>query len=63
MSTALTSRGQVTIPKQIRDALGLALIEVPRPALFLAGKAFVRYCRQGGSKDNALAATVTTLPI
>ena len=35
--------------------LGLALIEVPRPALFLAGKAFVRYRRQGGRKNNVLA--------
>ena len=36
------------------DNLGLALIEVPRPALFLAGKAFVRYRRQGGTKSNVL---------
>lgn len=36
------------------DGLGLALIEIPRPALFLAGKAFVRYRRQGGSKSNVL---------
>ena len=35
--------------------MGLALIEVPRPALFLAGKAFVRYRRQGGRKNNVLA--------
>jgi hypothetical protein len=35
--------------------LGLALIELPRPALFLAGKAFVRYRRQGGAKGNVLA--------
>ena len=35
--------------------LGLALIEVPRPALFLAGKAFVRYRRLGGRKNNVLA--------
>jgi len=35
--------------------LGLALIEVPRPALFLAGKAFARYRRQGGQKNNVLA--------
>jgi len=35
--------------------MGLALIEVPRPALFLAGKAFVRYRRQGGQKNNVLA--------
>lgn len=32
------------------DKLGLALIELPRSALFLAGKAFVRYRRQGGDK-------------
>jgi len=34
--------------------LGLAMIEMPRPALFLAGKAFVRYRRQGGTKSNVL---------
>ncbi len=34
--------------------LGLAIIEIPRPALFLAGKAFVRYRRQGGKKSNVL---------
>jgi predicted nucleic acid-binding protein len=37
------------------DALGLVMIELPRPALFLAGKAFVRYRRQGGKKSNVLA--------
>ena len=35
--------------------LDLALMELPRPALFLAGKAFVRYRRQGGKKINVLA--------
>jgi predicted nucleic acid-binding protein len=40
---------------QAVDNLGLASIEVPRPALFLAGKAFVRYRRQGGQKNNVLA--------
>lgn len=34
--------------------LGLAMIEIPKPALFLAGKAFVRYRRQGGTKTNVL---------
>lgn len=34
--------------------LGLTVIEIPRPALFLAGKAFVRYRRQGGIKSNVL---------
>ena len=37
------------------EELGLAMVEVPRPALFLAGKAFVRYRRQGGRKNNVLA--------
>jgi len=36
------------------EELGLVLIEIPRPALFLAGKAFVRYRRQGGTKSNVL---------
>lgn len=39
---------------QTLDGLGLAMIEMPRPALFLAGKAFVRYRRQGGTKTNVL---------
>lgn len=52
------------------DDLGLVVIEIPRPALFLAGKAFVRYRRQGGKKHNVLAdffigahAAVSRLPL
>ena len=107
MATTLTSRGQVTIPRPIRNALNLApgsavefaitpiissglsltfstvealdrsvdhrgpaVIEIPRPPLFLAGKALVRYRRQGGMKQNVLAdffigadATVAGYPI
>lgn len=37
------------------DDLGLTMIEIPRPALFLAGKAFVRYRRRGGKKQHVLA--------
>ncbi|MGH8403776.1 MAG: type II toxin-antitoxin system VapC family toxin [Gammaproteobacteria bacterium] len=37
------------------DGMGLILNEMPRPALFLAGKAFVRYRREGGRKNNVLA--------
>lgn len=33
----------------------LRQLEIPRPALFLAGKAFVRYRQQGGTKSNVLA--------
>ncbi|WP_313953487.1 type II toxin-antitoxin system VapC family toxin [Accumulibacter sp.] len=57
------------LDKAIED-LGLALIEIPCPALFLAGKAFIRYRRQGGTKDNVLAdffigahAAVSRLPL
>ena len=39
---------------QTLDDLGLTMIEMPRAALFLAGKAFVRYRRQGGIKSNVL---------
>lgn len=39
---------------QALDDLGLTMVELPRPALFIAGKAFVRYRRQGGTKDNVL---------
>lgn len=35
-------------------SMGLAMIEMPRAALFLAGKAFIRYRRQGGTKSNVL---------
>ncbi|WP_422777160.1 type II toxin-antitoxin system VapC family toxin [Pseudomonas mediterranea] len=35
--------------------LGLLMLEIPRPALFLAGKAFVRYRKVGGGKNNVLA--------
>lgn len=37
------------------DGLDLDLLEISRPALFLAGKAFVRYRRQGGTRGNVLA--------
>lgn len=37
------------------DGMGLILNEMPRPALFLAGKAFIRYRREGGKKNNVLA--------
>lgn len=35
--------------------LGLLMLEIPRPALFLAGKAVVRYRKVGGGKNNVLA--------
>ena len=48
----------------------LPVVEVPKPALFLAGKAFVQYRRRGGQKSNVLAdffigahAAVAQLPV
>lgn len=40
---------------QVIEQLELTLLEVPRPALFLAGKAVVQYRKSGGSKSNVLA--------
>lgn len=34
------------------ENLGMAVLELPRPALFLAGKAFVRYRRQRSFSDS-----------
>lgn len=36
------------------EGMGLTLRELPRPALFLAGRAFVKYRRTGGTKANVL---------
>jgi predicted nucleic acid-binding protein len=35
--------------------MALRMQELPRPALFLAGRAFAEYRREGGSKTNVLA--------
>jgi len=35
--------------------LQIPVVEIPKPALFLASKAFVPYRRQGGTKSNVLA--------
>jgi predicted nucleic acid-binding protein len=35
--------------------LGLVFLELPRAALFLAGRAFLQYKRAGGAKHNVLA--------
>ena len=36
-------------------AAGIVLLQIPRSALFLAGKAFQRYRRAGGAKTGVLA--------
>ena len=37
------------------DHLRLTVADVPRPALFLAGQAFLRYRRAGGRKSDVLS--------
>jgi predicted nucleic acid-binding protein len=37
------------------EELELEMLEIPRPALFLAGKAFLTYRRAGGRRTNVLA--------
>ena len=37
------------------DGMGLSLEDLPRPALFLAGRAFLNYRRKGGAKANVLS--------
>ena len=36
------------------DQMGLGFRELPRPALFLAARAFVKYRREGGTRTNVL---------
>ena len=37
------------------EGMGLIVQELPRSALFLAGRAFLKYRREGGHKSNVLA--------
>ena len=39
---------------RVMTTLGLQLREIPRPALYLAGKAYLRYRRRGGQKAGML---------
>ena len=52
------------------SSMELDLLDIPKPALFLAGKAFVQYRRGGGARTNVLAdffigahAAVSGLPV
>lgn len=40
--------------EEVLVTTGIDLLEIPRPALFLAGKAFRAYRRKGGSKTGVL---------
>ena len=55
---------------RVVDGLELRSLEIPRPALFLAGKAFAQYRRSSGTKSNVLGdffigahAAVSRLPV
>ncbi len=55
---------------QVLDGMKLRMLEVPKAALFLAGKAFVQYRRSGGIRSNVLGdffigahAAVSGLPV
>ncbi len=37
------------------NGMGVAVLDMPRPALYLAGKAFAQYRRRGGTKSNVLS--------
>ncbi len=39
----------------VLQSMGVEVAEIPKPALFLAGKAFAEYRRRGGNKGNVLA--------
>lgn len=41
--------------EEVLDQMQLATLEIPRPALFLAGKAFLVDKRGGGAKSNVLS--------
>lgn len=56
--------------EQVLDDMELPVLEIPKPASFLAGKAFAQYRRRGGVKNNVLAdffiganAAVSGLPL
>ncbi len=39
---------------KVLDGMELPMLEIPKPALFLAGKAFLQYRRSGGVKNSVL---------
>ncbi len=45
----------VTATDKVIDHMGLVLADLPRAALFLAGRAHVKYRQGGGTRSNVLA--------
>ena len=46
--------GRIEETDRVLAKVGINLIEIPRPALFLAGKVFRRYRARGGSRTGVL---------
>ncbi|WP_456377332.1 type II toxin-antitoxin system VapC family toxin [Thiolapillus sp.] len=44
----------IEILESVVDELGLKVLEIPREALFLAGKTFLRYRKNQGTKNSTL---------
>jgi predicted nucleic acid-binding protein len=51
---SLTFKSVEALDQAVED-LGIQVVAMPRPALFLAGKAFVQYRRRGGRGTNVLS--------
>jgi len=49
------SFSKVEALNEVLRKMELELLELPREALFLAGKAFLQYRRKGGTKNNVLS--------
>ena len=69
-TSKVTEDGQVTIPKFVLRQLGIGVASMPSPALFLAGKIFLRYRAAGGVRTGVLPdffigahATVERIPL
>lgn len=45
---------RVEVLDETIESMGLALRNLPRPALFLAGKAYAQYRRKGGNRTSVL---------
>lgn len=45
----------VTATDDAIEGMGIVLEELPRPALFLAGRAHLQYRQRGGTRNNVLA--------
>jgi predicted nucleic acid-binding protein len=58
---AVGFENQDLLDQEMND-LRLVLIDLPRAALFLAGKAFHLYRRRGGAKTNVLPDSARTQP-